>query len=137
MATADASGKITAKHTGNCVIYVLASNGVKTTVQVKVVSELPEETSVRYNGGIYELNKKKTAAVFTGATDKKATSLTIANTVKIGGKSYKVTEIKAGACEGMKKLDTLVIGKNVEKIGAKAFYDCGKLKNVTIKTENL
>ena len=37
----------------------------------------------------------------------------------------------------MKKLDTLVIGKNVEKIGAKAFYDCGKLKNVTIKTENL
>ena len=37
----------------------------------------------------------------------------------------------------MKKLNTLVIGKNVEKIGAKAFYDCGKLKNVTIKTENL
>ena len=37
----------------------------------------------------------------------------------------------------MKKLDTLVIGKNVEKIGAKAFYDCGKLKDVTIKTTNL
>ena len=41
MATVDANGKITTKHTGNCVIYVLASNGVKTTVQVKVVSELP------------------------------------------------------------------------------------------------
>ena len=30
-----------------------------------------------------------------------------------------------------------MIGKNIEKIGKKAFYGCGKLKNIVIKTKLL
>jgi len=48
-----------------------------------------------------------------------------------------VTEIKAGACKGMKNLETVTIGKNVEKIGAKAFLNCKNVIKFTIKTKKL
>ena len=38
---------------------------------------------------------------------------------------------------GNKKLKTVVIGADIEKIGAKAFYKCVNLKKVTIQTTKL
>ncbi len=137
VAAADSAGKITAKAAGSCVIYVLADNGIHAAVKVKVSREALEETEAEYNGGIYRLNKAKTAAVFAGPADRDAKKLTIAGTVKIGGKSYRVKEIAAEACQDMPNLQSLVIGKNVEKIGKKAFRGCGKLKTVTIRTGKL
>ena len=37
----------------------------------------------------------------------------------------------------MKKLKTVIIGKNVKKIGKNAFRSCPKLNNITIKTTKL
>ena len=37
----------------------------------------------------------------------------------------------------IKKLKTVVIGADIEKIGAKAFYKCVNLKKVTIQTTKL
>lgn len=59
--------------------------------------------------------------------------LTIPATVKINGKNYKVTKIADGAFKKCKKLQSVVIGKNVTAIGKKAFYGCSKLKKVTFK----
>lgn len=75
----------------------------------------------------------KGTVVFTGATDKAARkALTIPTTVKIGGKNFRVTAIGGSAMSGAKKLTTLKLGSNVITIGAKAFYGCSKLSNVTI-----
>ena len=75
----------------------------------------------------------KGTVVFTGATDKAARkTLTIPTTVKIGGKNFRVTAIGGSAMSGAKKLTTLKLGSNVITIGAKAFYGCSKLSNVTI-----
>ena len=52
-------------------------------------------------------------------------------------KTYKVTEIKSGACKGMKKLTTLTIGSNVRKIGSQAFANCKKLNKITIKNAKM
>ncbi len=93
--------------------------------------------TVTVSGGVYKLNHKKLTAVFTKPKDKNAKSLKIPDTVKANGKTYKVTEIKSGACKGMKKLATLTIGKNVAKIGSKAFSDCTKLKKITIKCASM
>ncbi len=135
VAKVDNLGVVTAKGLGNCVITVYASNGVRTKVKITVAPQIQEE--IEYKGGLYRLNKAKTAAIFAGAAKKTVTKLTITATVKIGKKSYPVTEIAASACEGLGKLKNLTIGKNVEKIGAKAFYDCGSLKTITLKTEKL
>lgn len=80
----------------------------------------------------------KGTVVFTGATDKAARkALTIPTTVKIGGKNFRVTAIGGSAMSGAKKLTTVKIGANIMTVGAKAFYGCSKLSNVTIFSTKL
>ncbi len=51
--------------------------------------------------------------------------------------AVKNATIKAGAFKGCKKLKSLIIGKNVSKIGSKAFYNCKNLRSIKIKTKKL
>ncbi len=137
VARVSSKGVVTARHTGRCVITVFASSGVSAKVTVNVTREAPEQTEVVVSGGLYQLNKEKTYAIFDGVEKKDITKLTIAATVKIGGKSYRVEEIAASAGMGLSKLKSLTVGKYVKKIGKKAFYDCGSLKTILLKTEKL
>ena len=68
---------------------------------------------------------------------KNPTSATVPATVKISGKTYKVTQISANAFKNKKKLKKVIIGKNVKKIGKNAFSGCKNLKNITIKGKGL
>ena len=104
----------------------------------------------------------KGTVTLTAATNKTTvTSLTVPSTVKIGGKSFKVTAIGKKAFSGAKKLKKVVIGKYVTYIGQeafsgntalttvscsctslnyirkKAFYGDKKLSSVTLKTTKL
>lgn len=63
--------------------------------------------------------------------------ISIPSTVKINGYVYQVTEISAKAFRNCKKLDQVVIGKNVAKIGKQAFDGCKALKKITIKAAAL
>ena len=54
------------------------------------------------------------------------------DTIKISGKTYKVTAISSDAFKGNKKLKKITLGKNVSQIPAKAFYKQRKLKTLTI-----
>ncbi len=80
--------------------------------------------------------EKNPTVTYAGSKKKKAT-VTIPATVKINNVTYKVTSIAANAFKNNKKLKKVVIGKNVTKIGKKAFYGCSKLKNITVKTTKL
>lgn len=89
-----------------------------------------------YNDGKnkYKVTSVSTAAgtvAYVGSTIK-ASSVTIPNTVKINGLTFKVTEISAKAFKNNKILTTVKIGNNVTKIGNEAFSICTKLKSVTI-----
>nr|MCR4716515.1 S8 family serine peptidase [Lachnospiraceae bacterium] len=64
-------------------------------------------------------------------------SQTIPATVNYNNKSYKVTSIAANAFKSKKKLKNITIGKNVKKIGDKAFYNCKNLKKITIKSTKI
>ena len=65
------------------------------------------------------------------------TTVNIPAEVKIAGKKYKVTEIKANAFKNNKKLKKITIGKNIKKIGKNAFYGCKNLKKIIVKTTKL
>ena len=67
----------------------------------------------------------------------KVTKALVPATVKIGGKTYKVTSVAPKAFAGKKNLKSLIIGKNVKKLGAKAFSGCKKLKTITINSSGL
>jgi len=90
---------------------------------------------VTVKNGIYKLSGS--TATLIGTTKNTLTSLTIQDTVKANGKKYKVTAIAASACEKMSKLAKVTIGKYVKNIGKKAFYNCKKLKTITIKSSSL
>lgn len=88
------------------------------------------------SGYIYKVTGDKTAAV-SGVTSKKKTSITVKDTIKIGGKAYKITVIDANAFKNCKKLKKATIGKNVTTIGKNAFYGDKKLKTITINSKSL
>lgn len=53
------------------------------------------------------------------------------------GKVFQVTEIGKNAFKKTPQLKKVIIGKNVRKIGANAFYGCKNLKNIKIKSTSL
>jgi len=67
----------------------------------------------------------------------KAKKITIPNTIKIANKNYKVTDIADGAFKGNKKVKEVSIGKNVTRIGHRAFEKCSNLKKITVKSSKL
>lgn len=71
------------------------------------------------------------------AKGKAKSSVKIAKTIKANGKTYKVTAIAANALKGNKKVTSVSIGSNVEKIGKKAFANCTKLKTFTVNGNKL
>ena len=114
-----------------------------TTLIAKFTGNSQGEQNVAV-GKLYKVNKhtykvtsvkKKTVSFVKTAS--KAKSIKIPATVTIQGTKYKVTSIAANALKGNKKVTKLTIGKNVTSIGKKAFYNCKKLKSVTIKTTKM
>lgn len=73
----------------------------------------------------------------TGSRKKTLTSIKIADTVKLGSKTYRITEIGESAFKANTRLSRVFVGKNVKKIGNNAFQACRKLKNVTIASTKL
>ena len=87
-------------------------------------------------GNEYALNKKKkTAALQKGSTE--SGTVIIPDTITVRDITYKVTEIASKAFSGNALLTEVTIGKNVKKIGSKAFYKCKKLELITLQTKKL
>lgn len=93
-------------------------------------------STVTVGKGVYKITSASTVT-FVRPVSKNLKSITIPASVTINGISYQVTAIKASAFAKNKKLKTVVIGKNVKKIGKKAFYNCSKLKKVTFKGKKI
>ena len=72
-------------------------------------------------------------AEFTKAANKK--SVSVPATVKVNGKTLKVTKVAANAFTG-KKIRTVTIGKNVNKLSKNAFKG-SKATKIVVKTQKL
>jgi hypothetical protein len=97
----------------------------KTTATVKVTPM----TTVTQDGITYKLKGKKVTAIKSVSNLKTAK---IPATIKIDGKSYKVTAIGKKAFKSRKKLKKVTIGKNVTSIGTSAFENCTALTAISI-----
>lgn len=107
----------------------------------KTVSAVPEVKVYTVSGIKYSITSKASDKAGTvtliGAVNKKIKSVNVKNSIKINKKTYKVTQIAAGAFKNCGKLKKVTIGSNVTKIGKKAFYGCSSLKKVIIKSKRL
>ena len=77
--------------------------------------------------------KKRTAQVIDAVSGEDTLGyVTIPASVKIKGKTYKVTKIAANAFRNNKGLIKITLGSNVTAVGKNAFSGCKKLEEVTL-----
>lgn len=112
----------------------LLKGGGQSSIEEPNDPVLPSVTGFNYKNVKYKVvnaSAKTVAAV--GVVTKKVKSVTVYNTIKYSGTTWKVVEIKAKAFKGCKKLAKVTIGNNVKKIGKEAFAQCKNLKTVNLK----
>ena len=68
---------------------------------------------------------------------KTAKNITVKDSVKYKGVTYKITSIGSSAFKNNKKLVNITLGKNITKIGKPAFKGCAKLKKVKVPKKKL
>ena len=107
------------------------------TISIKAVKTYPSGTVLENEGVSYKVLKDTKTVAYAGPANKSATSVVIPASVKISGKTYKVTSIDSKAFYGCKKLKKVTIGKNFKSIGKSAFEKCSKLKTIIIKSTSL
>ena len=133
------------KNAGTATITVTGKNGYKGTVKKTFNISIPKGRIYESGGLKYKVTssaaKGSGTVTLTGTTyktsNRKFKTLTVKNTVSIGGKTFKVTAIGRNAFKGYKYLAKAAIGANVQTIGAGAFSGCSGLKSITISTAKL
>jgi len=75
--------------------------------------------------------------IFKGVANPELTEVDIPSKIVVNGISAKITQIANNACADNEIITAVSIGKNVEKIGKKAFYGCSNLSEVEIYTTTL
>lgn len=121
--------------TGNIYFLCEWDNGGAVTVGAKI-------TVGKMKYKVIKINKDGAGEVMLIGTSRKKsdarfTHLVIGNAVKIKGKFFKIIAIGEYAFCDYKKLESVTIGKNINSIKTKAFYNCKHLKKIIIKTKKL
>lgn len=127
-------------------IYLLAEHVNKDNVTdyagepVEVI--LKNETTILVDGDVITDDRlsakvevsdaQKKEVTYKEPVNKKASTVTIPSTVKIGGIPYKVTGIADNAFKDNKNITKVKIGNNIKSIGKNAFKNATKLKNISI-----
>lgn len=114
---------------------------LEVSVQVKVaslkkgVAFTDNKTKNKYK--ITRITSRTAEVSFNGTADKKKTKVTIPATIKFSGRTFKVTSIAKNALKSHKYVKSVTIGKNVTKIDSYAFYNCKKLKTITVQSTKI
>ncbi len=140
-------------------VTITGTADYKGTVKKSFTITVKKGTSHKVGSCQYKITSASTVSM-TAGKNKKATKVKVPKTVKIGGKTFKVTAIgskafknnkkiksveigdnvkiiSTSAFEGCTKLSKAVLGKWVTEIGRNTFKNCRKLKTITIKSKKL
>ncbi len=129
--------KFSSVSNGKVTVTVTGKKNLKGSFSKTVAVASPSSSSKTTKGVTYSVSNAGKKTVTVSKVKTSARSVTIPATVKISKTTYKVTAIAKKAFANSKNLTRVTIGKNVSKIGAKAFYGCKKLKTVEIKSAKL
>ena len=123
------------KNIGKATVTITGKGGYTGTVTKNFTISAKKGTAFTVGSYRYKITGSS-AAAFVGLKSSKTTKVTIPKTVKIGGKSFKVTSIADKALKN-KKVTSVKIGANVTAIGKEAFQNCKKLGTITIQSTKL
>lgn len=137
-----ATGQLMLEKPGTAIITCTTNDGSNLSKTCKITLKqshfLGEKKTV--DGIKYKVTsdttKGGTVAVY-GVSNKKAKSYTIRNTISIDGYSYKITAVNDKAFVGCKNVTKIILGTNIKSIGKEAFYNCKKLKTITLQSKKI
>lgn len=144
---------------GTAKVTVTGKGNYTGTVAKNFNITVKKGTSHKVGSYQYQVTGRSTVSV-KGAKSNKITKIKVPQTVKIGGKTFKVTAIASrafknnkkiisveiadnvkvvgtSAFEGCTKLRRAILGKGITEIGGKAFKNCKKLGSITIRSLKL
>ena len=124
------------KNIGTATVTITGAGNYTGTVTKTFTIRAKKGTSFTVGAYKYKITSSKEAA-FAGIKSAKTKKVVIPKTVKIGGKTFKVTSVAKKALYKKTKVTSVTIGANVKTIGASAFAGCKKLSTITIKSNVL
>ena len=115
-------------------------NNTATTTAKSKSKALAKGKTFKSGGLTYKVTsskKGKYKVTLVKNNKKNATKITVKNSVKYKGITYKITAIGSKAFRNNKKLKTLSFGKYITKVEKNAFKGCKKLKTVKVPKNKL
>lgn len=130
------------KNVGTYKVTIKGKGNYTGTVTKSFIISVAKNKTYTVGGYSFKITKNYSGSkagnvTVTKAANKKMTAIKIADSVKIGGKTFNITAIGSSAFSGFTKVKTASIGKNVTSIGSKAFYNCKSLKGITINSTKI
>ena len=101
---------------------------------IKINLDVTNLTDDGYFDGLlyYKVTSNSPSEVCINKADKSAVNVEIPSYIKISGTTYKCTSIAEKAFYQHENLTSIIIPKEVKKIGSSAFFYCGDLVSLTI-----
>ena len=124
------------KNVGTATVTITGAGNYTGTVTKTFTITAKKGTSFTVGAYKYKITNSKEVS-FAGIRSTKTKKVVIPKTVKIGGKTFKVTSVAKKALYKKSKVTSVTIGANVKTIGASAFAGCKKLSTITIKSNVL
>ena len=134
VAKVSSKGKVTAVGAGVCTITCTAKDGsgIKKSCKITVIADEVASGNLKFS-----LDHKKKIATVIGPQKSNLKIVKVPDTIQANGKTYKVRAIRAKAFRGMESLVTFRTGRYMIWIGASAFENCTKLKNIVVQSKNI
>lgn len=111
---------------------------VNSKIPHNVVSAVKKGDVRTVDNGIYKVTSTSVKSVsYIGCKKKSVKSVKIPNSIKLDGKTYKVTAIASNALKNKKKLQRVTIGLNVTILGKNAFWGCKNLQKIVINSKKI
>lgn len=92
----------------------------------------PVKNNKKSDAASYKITDVKKKTVTYSKTKTTSVKAVVPDTITVNGTKLKVTAVGASAFAGNKKIKTVTLGKNITKIGTKAFYKAKNLSQITV-----
>ncbi len=101
------------------------------------LSVAQDEPDFKVDKLMYRILDEEDKTVACTGLAKEGTKADVPDTIELDDETYQVVMIAEGAFEKSAKLKKITLGADIESIGQRAFYQCKKLKTITIHSSNL
>ena len=130
------------KSVGTATITITGKGNYTGTIQKKFKISIMKSSTYTINGMKYKITNAKTdgkgtVELVSIPSNSKKTTITVPSTIKISGKTFRVSSIGSKAFRKNTYVKKVVLGKYITNIGQESFYGCNQLKTIEIKSTNL